>query len=145
MLEVGASGGAITTIEVARRQQMPYEFLRKVAQTLVSRGLLSGERGSRGGLSLRRPAESITVLDIVGAFGSTSLNRCTADPPCCDRRDTCAVYPVWVKAQKETERVLAGFRLSELVERQAELARAEGTVPASKDDGGAPRLAEEPS
>ncbi len=122
MLEVGASAGAtITTAEVARRQQMPYEFVRKVAQALVSTGLLASERGSRGGLTLRRPAESITVLDIVNAFGPPSLNRCTADPPTCDRRDICPVHPVWLEAQKEVERVLGAAKLSDLVKRKATL------------------------
>lgn len=124
LLEVAAhTEGPISTAEAASRQQMPYEFLRKVAQTLVSQGLLASERGVRGGLSLARPAETITVLEIVRAFQSPSLNLCTIDPPRCDRRDICAMYPVWVEAQSEVERVLSGTRLSSLIGRQATLAR----------------------
>ncbi len=128
MLEAASRvDGPLTTADVAKRRQIPYEFLRKVAQTLVSRTLLVSERGIRGGLSLARPAETITVLDIVRAFESPSLNRCTVDPPRCDRRDACAVYPVWVEAQCEVERVLRGARLSSLVDRQEALdARASG-------------------
>ncbi len=119
MLELAAqSDGSLTVADVSQRQQIPYEFLRKVAQTLVSQGLLVSERGARGGLALARPAEKITVLDIVRAFESPALNRCTVDPPRCDRRDVCAAYPVWVEAQNEVERVLGGARLSSLVDRQ---------------------------
>ena len=47
MLEVGAHGnGGMSTAEVARRQEIPYQFLRKVAQTLVAQGLLASRRGS---------------------------------------------------------------------------------------------------
>jgi Rrf2 family protein len=124
MLDVGGSpSGTTTTAEAAQRQQTPYEFLRKVAQTLVSRGLLVSERGVHGGLTLARPAETISVLDIVHAFESTALNLCCTDPPRCDRRDICAVYPVWVDAQTEVERVLGGCRLSSLIDRQARLDR----------------------
>lgn len=122
MLEVGAhTEGAITTPEVARRQQIPYEFLRKVARTLVRQGLLVSQRGAGAGLTLARPAEEITVLDIVRAFGSLALNRCTADPPRCDCLELCPVYPVWAEAQYEVERVLGGTRLSSLIGRQVRL------------------------
>ncbi len=137
MLEVGASAGAtITTAEVAKRQQMPYEFVRKVAQTLVSTGLLASERGSHGGLTLRRPAESITVLDIVNAFGPPSLNRCTTDPPTCDRRDLCPVHPVWLEAQKEVERVLGAASVADLVKRKVALDAGggpQGAIPAGSE------------
>jgi Rrf2 family protein len=125
MLEVGAhTEGAITTAEVARRQQIPYEFLRRyVAQTLVRQGLLVSVRGVGGGLTLARPAEKITVLDIVRAFDPLALNRCTADPPRCDCRELCPVYPVWAEAQYEVERVLGGTRLSSLIGRQVRLDR----------------------
>jgi Rrf2 family protein len=123
-LEIAAhTEEAIRTAEVARRQQIPYQFLRKVAQTLVSSGLLTSERGMRGGLSLGRPAEEITVLDLVRVFGSPSLNRCTSDPPRCDRRALCAVHPVWAEAQNQVEQVLSGARLSDMVARQAALDR----------------------
>ncbi len=123
MLEVaGHTEGAITTAEVARRLQLPREFLRRyVARTLVRKGLLVSERGVGGGLTLARPAEKITVLDIVRAFGSLALNRCTADPPRCDCRELCPVYPVWAEAQQEVERVLGGTRLSSLIGRQVRL------------------------
>ncbi len=124
MLAVGGSpSDTTTTAEAAQRQQIPYEFLRKVAQTLVSHGLLASERGVRGGFTLARPAQTISVLDIVRAFESPALNLCCTDPPRCDRRDICAVYPVWVEAQIEVERVLGGCRLSTLIKRQAMLDR----------------------
>ncbi len=118
VLEVAPhSDGPIRTVEVSRRQQIPYEFLRKIAQVLASNGLLESERGVGGGLTLARPAQEITVLDIVRAFGSPALNRCTANPPRCDRSESCAVFPDWIEAQKEVERVLSGTHFSEMTER----------------------------
>jgi DNA-binding IscR family transcriptional regulator len=65
------------------------------------------------------------MLDIVSTFGAPSLNRCTVDPPRCDRRSQCAAYPVWAEAQNQVDQVLGGSRLSELVERQEKLSRNE--------------------
>lgn len=128
MLDIGANPGAVSTADIARRQEIPYQFLRKVARTLVRKGLLTSERGARGGLRLARPAESITLLEIVSAFGPPSLNRCMVDPPRCERREICGVFPVWAEAQREVERVLARHTLSDVVSAQATLAgRRAGT------------------
>ena len=124
MIEVGSHGDAfIDTAEVARRQEIPYQFLRKVAQTLVSNGLLISERGQHGGLALARPSESISMLDIVCAFGAPSLNRCTLNPSNCDRRDQCAVFPVWRRIQTQLEQSLDRTLLSDLIRQQAKLQR----------------------
>ena len=129
MLEVGAHGnGGMSTAEVARRQHIPYQFLRKVVRPLVAEGLLTSRRGASGGLSLARPAESITALDIVRAFGSPALNECTIDPPECDRRALCAGYGVWLEAQSSIERVLRATRLSDMVQRQAALEGARNKI-----------------
>ena len=118
MLEVGARSGASTvTKNVAVQQDIPYQFLRKVAQTLVVKGLLASTRGSRGGLSLARPAECITALDIVAALDFPYLNRCTVDHSPCPRQNGCAVYPIWLEAQRALEGALGGVRLSDMVRR----------------------------
>ena len=115
MLEVASEPtGRLSTAAVATRQDIPYPFLRKVAQTLVAEGLLSAERGARGGLSLARAAGRISMLDILNATERVALNDCTVIPANCDRRVSCAAYPVWARAQHAVEQVLAGTSLAEL-------------------------------
>lgn len=119
MLEVGCNNGErVSTAEVAQRQDVPYQFLRKVAQELVACKLLISDRGLRGGLRLARSADSITMLDIVSAIEEPALNDCTVVPSACDRRDMCAAFPVWLMAQNQLEQLLSQARLSELVDRQ---------------------------
>ncbi len=129
MVEVAAhSGESVTTAQIAERQAMPYQFLRKVAQTLAGKGLLASERGGKGGLTLARPAEQISVLDILQALDLPPINDCAVDPDNCARREICAVYPVWFEAQREMERVLGGTALSRLVRAHRVLqARANAT------------------
>ncbi len=125
MIEVGAeSGASISTAEAARRQQIPYQFLRKVAGELAAHGLLTAGRGVKGGVSLARPAESITVLDIIRVIDPPAVNQCTVDPSECERRGICAAYPVWHNLQEELESVLASARLSDLVRRHKTIVAA---------------------
>ena len=139
MVEIASNdGGSLTTIEVAQRQDLPYQFLRKVAQSLVSAGLLVSERGAGGGLSLARSPDSVTVLDIVDSLDTIALNDCTGKPPRCDRRDRCAVFPVWARMQALIESELGSVSLSELAEKQAGLSLVQKTPTAVMS---APQLA----
>jgi Rrf2 family transcriptional regulator, cysteine metabolism repressor len=54
--------------QVAERRGMPVQFLEQLFSTLRRDGLLTSQRGVRGGYSLARPAEEITVLDVVQAL-----------------------------------------------------------------------------
>jgi Rrf2 family protein len=67
MIEVAASDGSLTTAQIASREDIPYQFLRKVVQELVGGGLLASSRGGHGGLALAHPAETISLLEIVRA------------------------------------------------------------------------------
>jgi Rrf2 family cysteine metabolism transcriptional repressor len=58
----------IPIAQVAERRGMPVQFLEQLFSTLRRDGLLSSQRGVRGGYSLARPAEEITVLDVVQAL-----------------------------------------------------------------------------
>jgi Rrf2 family protein len=118
MIEVAAcDGGVISTAEVAGREDIPYQFLRKVAQGLVVSGLLTSSRGVRGGLALAHPAQTISLLEIVRAVDEPALSRCLIDPAACNRRSRCVIYPVWRRLQRELERAMESITLSDLAER----------------------------
>jgi Rrf2 family cysteine metabolism transcriptional repressor len=51
--------------ELARRREIPVQFLEQLFATLRRAGVLRSQRGVKGGYSLARPAESITVLELV--------------------------------------------------------------------------------
>src|SRR4029079_19770881 len=53
--------------ELAERRKIPEQFLEQLFSTLRRNGLLTSHRGMRGGYTLARPAEEITVLDVCQA------------------------------------------------------------------------------
>ncbi|HZA90806.1 MAG TPA: Rrf2 family transcriptional regulator [Solirubrobacterales bacterium] len=53
---------------VAERRGMPLQFLEQLFSTLRRSGLLESYRGMRGGYTLARPADQITVLEVVQAL-----------------------------------------------------------------------------
>jgi Rrf2 family protein len=64
----GADGQGRGVKDLAEAADVPAPFLSKVLGRLVDRGLLRSRRGRKGGFVLGRPADEITLADIVLAF-----------------------------------------------------------------------------
>lgn len=67
LAELGRSGdgGPVPIGELARRRQIPVQFLEQLFATLRRAGILKSQRGVKGGYTLARPPGQITVLEIV--------------------------------------------------------------------------------
>ena len=91
------------TSQIAQEQHIPPSFLAKIVSQLSVAGLLQTSRGARGGVSLARPAEEISLLDVVEAIdGPILLNECVGDNGSnCVFGDNCPMRPVWCEAQSE--------------------------------------------
>ncbi|MBX3694641.1 MAG: Rrf2 family transcriptional regulator [Steroidobacteraceae bacterium] len=56
---------SFTTAEIAAQFSIPYNHLAKVVQDLVRGGYVTTRRGAGGGMRLARPAETITLGEVV--------------------------------------------------------------------------------
>ncbi len=67
LVELHRQGGAspVPIAELARRREIPVQFLEQLFATLRRAGVLRSQRGVKGGYSLARPASEITVLELV--------------------------------------------------------------------------------
>lgn len=120
-------GDRAPTAIIAERQRIPLPFLAKIVSQLVVRGILEATRGASGGVSLARPAETITMLEIIEAIdGPITINRCTRDPAVCEMSATCPFCEIFTEAQQQLVSQLSHTSLAELVARleQAEAAAA---------------------
>jgi Rrf2 family protein len=75
-----ASTGGETLVklhELARDEEIPYPFLAKIFNDLISAGLVRAVRGPRGGYALTREPRAISLYDIRAAIdGIDDLERC---------------------------------------------------------------------
>jgi Rrf2 family protein len=66
LAELGRSGdGPVPIGELARRREIPVQFLEQLFAVLRRAGILRSQRGVKGGYSFARPPHEITVLEIV--------------------------------------------------------------------------------
>lgn len=114
--------------DLAELQGVPVDFLAKLFTKLHKAGLVIATEGAKGGFALARPAEQISVLDVVSAIdGDKALFECR------EIRDRCAVFegakPAWAtsgvcaihsvmqQADKKMRESLASQSLAEIAGR----------------------------
>ena len=69
LAELARSGqGPVPIAQIAERRGMPVQFLEQLFTILRRDGLLQSQRGVKGGYTLARPPEEITVLEVVQAL-----------------------------------------------------------------------------
>jgi Rrf2 family transcriptional regulator, cysteine metabolism repressor len=78
LAELGRLGGSgpVPIGELARRREIPVQFLEQLFAVLRRAGILRSQRGVKGGYSFARDPSQITVLELVelldGTFGAGS-------------------------------------------------------------------------
>jgi Rrf2 family protein len=95
------AGRICTIAEIAQRERIPRQFLEKIFQQMIPRGLVRSRRGAHGGYELGRPAESMTFLDVIEAVeGPIALNACVGEHPDCFLLGACGMNRVWAEGQR---------------------------------------------
>jgi Rrf2 family protein len=94
--------------EIAQQQGVPKTFLEKIIQDLMRGGLIRSKRGSCGGYSLARSAETITFRDVIEAIeGPIAVNVCLDQHLGCDQFPRCSMVNVWSEVQDKITEILS--------------------------------------
>ena len=122
---VGASPRPASSRDLAELQGVSPSFLAKIFPKLEKAGIVTATEGVRGGYRLARPAEEISVLDVVDAIeGDKPLfdcqqirGRCVVfggSPPAWSTDGVCVIHAVMLRAEKSMRRELARTTLGAL-------------------------------
>lgn len=116
-------GSTVSARQLAAHYDVPAAYLAKQLQALVRAGLLTATTGPRGGFRLARPADQITLLQVVEAVDGTSAfytcneirqrGRGAVSPEQCRR--TCALAAQLAKAETAWRQALAGVTVASIV------------------------------
>lgn len=92
-LEGSAFGG---THHIADAGSIPPSYVSKVLQTLVRARLVESHKGPGGGFRLARPAEAISLWEIVLPFeGISQRGSCVLGLSECSEKHPCALHDDW--------------------------------------------------
>lgn len=102
--------------EVAQFYDISADHISKVVQHLAHAGMIRAGRGRGGGLRLGRPAEEITVGEVVELFeGPVSLLECVSREGVCIIQPGCRLRRILEDAGRELMERLKSVTLAELV------------------------------
>jgi Rrf2 family transcriptional regulator, cysteine metabolism repressor len=114
LVELARTGGSapVPIGEIAKRRDIPVQFLESLFATLRRAGILQSQRGVRGGYSFARPPAEITVLEVVelleGELGADAEKS----------------GPIWTEAIQAVRGVLGGSTIADVAEKETQAAGA---------------------
>ena len=107
----------VSSMEIARQQQIPQPYIPKILQALARGDILTTYPGRSGGARLNHSPSKNTMLELIEAVdGPIALNRCLSGKTKCSRDNFCPGHPFWVKMQESFIKTLQETKLSDLIE-----------------------------
>ena len=106
--------------ELATESRLPQPTVSKILKILARAGLLDSQRGVKGGYTLARDPESITVTEVIGALeGPIGITECIDDTPGeCSHEARCPVRGNWNRINEAIRQALEGISLAEMAQPQ---------------------------
>jgi Rrf2 family protein len=95
-----SDGKPVQVSQIARRQNVSPRYIEQIFQKLKPAGIIATVRGPKGGYLLGRPAQEISIMDILDAVeGPLILSPCLGGEFRCRAVEQCLTQRVWGKAQ----------------------------------------------
>jgi len=89
----------------------------KVLKSLAQHGIVKSTRGARGGYTLGRGAEDISIADIIDALDDQpfGLTECTATPGACSVEAACNIRSNWQRINAIVRKTLERISIADMV------------------------------
>lgn len=109
--------GPVTLADISQCQGISLSYLEQLFARLRKSGLVKGVRGPGGGYRLSRPANKISIGDIIRAVDeSVDVTRCEGRGDCLNG-EACLTHELWTELSNRLYQFLDGITLSQFVDR----------------------------
>lgn len=120
-----AADGPVTGRDIAATERLPGDYVEQIMLKLRRAEIVRSTRGARGGYQLARPADEITVRDVIAAAEHSTFEvHCSSHPveeERCSSAHNCSIRPVWMLLQQRIDDVLGSVRLSDLLMQESDV------------------------
>jgi Rrf2 family protein len=114
-LQLAADGGPLKREQIAQAQDIPAAFLQNILIELRHAEIVEAQRGRDGGFRLARPADQISVADVVRAVSGPLATIRGVRPPAVEYNDTAEpLREVWVALRTSIRAILEHVTLADL-------------------------------
>jgi len=82
----------LSSREISRKQNIPYQFLRRILGDLIKSGMVESREGAGGGMKLAGDPHGIKITEVLEIFqGGIELSDCMFRKKICENRKTCVL------------------------------------------------------
>lgn len=114
---INTEGENVDLKQIATEQDIPKHFLSKILQLLVKNGLLNSMKGPTGGFHLSRPADEITLIEVIDAIdGMGVFTQCGIGFKQCNDDHPCPIHNDYKKVRAKIQGLFETKTLKELSE-----------------------------
>ena len=115
-LAAAADEGPVKGERLADAQEIPLQFLEHILLELKHAGIVRARRGAKGGYWLARPADSISIADIVRAVEGPIAHVQSDPPEAIEYRGNAKhLQEVWIAVRANLRAVLEHVTLADMV------------------------------
>jgi len=118
LLSLHEGDKALHAAEIAAELGLPPQFLTKILRRLTATDLVTSQRGRSGGFRLNRPADQISLIELVLPFEHqwTGVD-CILGQAYCTDQAACPIHDEWVGIRKSMYDLLEKTTLADVAER----------------------------
>jgi len=130
-IELAASGdGPVKAEAIADAQGIPVNFLENILLDLRRAGIVESRRGASGGYLLARPANEISLADVIRAVEGPLANVRGLSPEALQYEGSAArLRDVWIALRASVRSVLEGVTLADVAHGELPTSVVELTQP----------------
>ena len=105
--------------KIAKEQNIPYQFLRSILQSLIRNNLVVSKEGGGGGFKIDADPKDISVVDVIKIFqGNLQLTECMFRRKICMNRSTCILRKGIKRVEKIVEKEFDRMTLARLLKKK---------------------------
>ncbi|MFE2053040.1 RrF2 family transcriptional regulator [Streptomyces sp. NPDC059459] len=114
-LQLAASrdDGPLKAEAIAAAQNIPHKFLESILNDMRRGGLVLSQRGGNGGYRLSRPAEAISIADVIRTVDGPLVSVRGVRPPELSYSGPAeSLLPLWIALRSNVREILEGVSLA---------------------------------
>ena len=118
-LAINSNGNYSTARDISQYYDIPYELVAKVLQQLVKKSIISSYQGVRGGYSLAKTPDKISLMEIISAIEDNyQITNCMNEKSSqndCSHFDCCMIRDPLIKVQREIDKVFQNMKVNQIL------------------------------
>jgi Rrf2 family iron-sulfur cluster assembly transcriptional regulator len=118
-LALHSNNAPVNLADISTRQVISLAYLEQLFSRLRKQGLVESSRGPGGGYMLARPAETVSLAEIIDAVDETvDATRCGGQMNC-QGEEQCLTHDLWEELSDQIRNFMSGVTLAELTSRHS--------------------------